>query len=233
MLLSVDRFDTIVNVVDTALNNAEHDDWELLVWRNGGTDDRVAEYLRSLQTSYLRLYESNLGLPQALNQLMLRATGDYFYQMDDDVLLPRGWMRAHVEANQAIPNSGLSAIHCVQGLPKEEVINGIKVHPADEVWGNTFFSRKVFEKIGFFTEELGKYGGNDHIQCVQARAAGFQNYYLGGLEAKHLIEDVGEDTPYRRSKQAEIEKHYHRYQGVIDGILGSERSYYMPAPEMI
>ena len=107
---------------------------------------------------------------------------------------------------ELIPNTGMSAIHCVEGLPDEQTINGIKCHPSWGVFGNTLLTKNAFETIGYFNTDHDPYGMQDSDYCYRLHKAGFTNYYISMLRAEHIGGDVGTGTEYRKMKDEGLNK---------------------------
>lgn len=77
----------------------------------------------------------------------------------------------------------------------------MEIHPGEAVHGIKFFSRQVFNKVGYFWSEFSPYGNEDVEFNRRCRLAGLTNYYLGGGDrAQHMGHDVGEQSPYRQMK---------------------------------
>ena len=186
--------------VGDALKKADYP-YELLSVDNGSTDRRVVDYIAGLKPVYHRLNPDNQGYARMLNQMLLRAKGDYLCVIDNDFLLPDAWLRKLVEVNQAIPESGISSYHCVLDLSMPVVLGGCEIHLQEAVHGVKFFNRAVLEKVGYFYEGFHPYGNEDVEMNRRMRLAGYKNYYLGaGDRCIHVGDDVGEKTPYRQMK---------------------------------
>jgi glycosyltransferase involved in cell wall biosynthesis len=73
-----------------SIQHQTYPDWELLII-DDGSNDRTVEIANGFRDSRLRVFErdSNLGLPQRLNECIGLARGQYFARMDgDDVSYP-------------------------------------------------------------------------------------------------------------------------------------------------
>ena len=124
----------------------------------------------------------------------------------NDIVMPPGWLTKMVHDAEIITNTGLSAIHCVEGLPDEQTINGIKCHPAWGVFGSGLLTRQAFDKIGYFNTDQDPYGMQDSDYCYRLHKAGFTNYYTSILKAEHIGGDVGSGTEYRKMKDNGLSK---------------------------
>jgi hypothetical protein len=124
----------------------------------------------------------------------------------NDIVMPCGWLSKMIEDAKAIPETGMSAIHCVEGLPDEQTINGIKVHPAWGVFGCGLLTKAAFDKVGYFNTDHDPYGMQDSDYCYRLTKAGFLNYYTSMLKAEHIGGDVGTGTDYRKMKDEGLSK---------------------------
>lgn len=88
--------------------------YELILLDNGSKDGTV-EYLRSIQdhpqVSQIVYFPSNQGKPGAANHGFALSKGDYLIGLDDDVVVPPGWLSVVVEALRTIPRLGWFAIN--------------------------------------------------------------------------------------------------------------------------
>lgn len=210
LLCTIDRYDLTVQCVGSALAEASKNfgtSFELLHVDNGSVDKRVPEYIAEFNPVYQRLNTDNQGYAPMLNQMLLRAAGDYLCVIDNDILLPPNWLEEMIHANLRIADSGVSSYHCVQDLPAPEYFNGVEVHFRESVFGVKFYSRAVIEKIGYYLDEYSPYGNEDVDFNLRCHMAGLKNYYIGGgLRAKHLGDDCASQSPYRQMKWASLKQ---------------------------
>jgi len=145
------------------------------------------------------------GIASALNEGIARSRGhDAIVTMANDILMPAGWLAAMVAAAQAIPNTGMCGIHCVEGLESPEPVNmgGVLVHPNFTAFGNALIPFSAIDKIGGFNEEYDPYGMQDADYAFRLNKTGHINYYLHGLKSEHIGHDVGNGGEYRTMKDA-------------------------------
>jgi glycosyltransferase involved in cell wall biosynthesis len=204
---------------------------ELLIWDNGSDDLRIQEYISNLKPTYLRLFPENIGYAPACNQLFLRAKGDWICMLDPDIKLPHGWLVKLVEANQKIQNSGISSWHCIEKLHHQQVIEGMTLYPGD-VFGCKFFSRKLLETVGYYSEDYGKYGLEDRCYLYRTSKLGYLNYYVG-TGSEHMGNDVGDvSSTYRQMKWRALEEAGPKMQANI-AKYDSTKNYYVAPPELL
>jgi len=131
---------------------------------------------------------------------------DYVAICANDIIMPPGWLNKMIHDAEIITNTGMSAIHCVEALPDEQIINNIKCHPSWGVFGNTLLTKQAFDKIGYFNTDHDPYGMQDSDYCYRLHKAGFTNYYISALKAEHIGGDVGIGTDYRLMKDEGLSK---------------------------
>lgn len=229
ILLTIDRYAITKRTVDQLLRNANHPDIELLCIDNGSKDGRVLDYINSLpQTKVHMAYTTNQGMQRSQNILLDRASGDYLCLIGNDILLPPNWLSELVRYNQAIPDSGISGIHCVMHKPEITFYKGMKVRRNDTVFGTMFFNRRFFNKVGYINESFHPYGMDDSELSYRSRKAGYVNYYLPNLTSEHIGHDVGEQSDYRRMKDIALTKSEQIYKSVTEQIDLTGQYYYKP-----
>ena len=141
------------------------------------------------------------GISAALNEGLIRAKGfDAVVTMANDILMPNDWLAAMVKAAEAIPNTGMCGIYCVEGLPTPIEVNGVLIHPNDAAFGNALIPMKAVAAVGYFNEDFDPYGMQDSDYGIRLKQAGFISYYLNGFTSTHIGHDVGSGTEYRKMK---------------------------------
>lgn len=142
------------------------------------------------------------GIARAINFGIYHSVGEYdaIVTAANDIIMPPNWLDRMVEAAQAIPNTGMCGIHCVEGQGDTAVINGVKVHTICTSFGNVLIPMSAIEKVGYFNEDYDPYGMQDADFAHRLNATGHINYYLDGLKAEHIGHDVGQPSAYRQMK---------------------------------
>lgn len=162
---------------------------ELIVIDNGSTDD-AAEWLQTQMDiiDVLVLNPENYGIARARNQSLYRATADYLVTIDNDVILPEGWLEALKDILDAIPSIGTVGLNYEARYPIENR-NGIDVEikPKYSNVGTAtmMFRRSLHEQIGYFTE-FALYGEEDADFGYRAGMLGLDNAYAVGITGKHI-----------------------------------------------
>lgn len=200
-LLTLDRFDITKRCVHNTLLNAGTAQYELLICDNGSQDQRIISYAHNVWEPDVHiLNKENRGIAPMHNQMLTMAKGDFFCLIGNDIELPPGWLDELVETYKKIPNAGMAGVHCVQDLFPVQNINGVDVRPGWNIFGTMFWSREVFNKIGYFNPAYAPYGLDDSDYHYRLNKSGYINFYLKDARSTHVAEDVGEKSEYRKMK---------------------------------
>jgi len=189
----------------------EEEDMQFLIYDNGMSKEfreKLEDFFLFKVNVFFTFFGNgeNIGSPQAMNELLKEAKGDYICKIDDDVIMEDNWATKAINAIQNIANSGLVGFRCVQDLGEEVTIHNIKINVPQKVFTNWVFHRSVFEKVGYFCT-LTMYGIWDSDYNYRTKVAGYLNYYIG--KSEHLGNDLGvELTPelkaYREYKTKQL-----------------------------
>jgi glycosyltransferase involved in cell wall biosynthesis len=189
--------------LEVALDSLESQDmderWELLVV-DDGSEDETEELLRRRGVHSLRLSPAR-GLNAARNAGLRGTSGALVAFTDDDVLVPRGWLRALVEGARRHPDAdafggpirarfeGPVPRGCGREDPPLTTLDlGGQDRPAELVWGaNMAVRRAALERIGEFDESI--HGGGDEQEWFERLAArGGRLVYLAHARLDHRRE---------------------------------------------
>lgn len=150
-------------------------------------------------------YSINQGIKYAVDE-----NCDAIAVLANDILMPNNWLQIMVYNINNIPNTGFCGIHCVESNGTQENINNIIVRRSENVYGNVIIPMKVIDAIGFFNEDYDPYGVQDTDYCYRMNKVGFISYYVNGLTSEHIGHDVGQNSEYRKMKDASLEEKWHR-----------------------
>jgi len=210
-------------------------DVELLVVDNGSTDatpDVIAE-ASSGPIPVRHVVEPTPGLSHARNCALREARGDVFLFTDDDVRVPTGWIEGMtrpirqgtadavaggVQLASHLPADGLTSR--ARSLLAETVLLDPDV-PTHFVGANMALSRRVFERIWGFDDELGagpnSFGfAEETLLAYQIGTAGFR--IVGALDvcvnhhchADRLARDAFLQTMAKQGRsKAYLDYHWH------------------------
>jgi len=224
----------IEHALDT--HGVNREEVELLIGDNASTEPGMVEMLSSLSPNILLKSKENLGHEQMMNQLLLRASGEYYGLPGCDIWMPDNWLSIWETYYEKLPSPGMLGYQCAIPVPgPRESFGGIYAHPTlGGIFGPTFITRKHIERVGFFCEEYGKYGYGDADYGVRCALLGYTNYYVDNqYKAEHKGHDINDNSDYRKFKWQNLEDYAPiinaRFAGYADGSI----PLHYPAPQLI
>lgn len=207
--------------LESLLANTEYPNFELVVVDNASTDGTPA-YLRDLagRFPFVRLIfnDSNVGFGRGNNQALAAATGEILVLLNNDTLLPHGWL-TRLAQHLTDPQLGLL------GPATNRTCNEAQVDAPYETYGDflcfaqkravaydglrhairmpmmfcTAFRRQILEQIGSLDErfEIGMFEDEDYSLRVQA--AGYQVAWAPDVYVHHAYHaSIGKLLPSGR-----------------------------------
>lgn len=241
LLLTWNRLESLKQVVETNIKplDEKNIDYELLVCDQGSTNkDEVHQYINSLKNlKYFRKNTKNEGTPRAINQLLLRSTGEKIAVMGNDILLPENWAELVDEFFQKVPSHGICGFECATEIaPPYQLPSGYIFHRViskyrlECVFGDWFFTRDLINDVGAMCELYHPYGLWDSDFNFRTNIAGYTSGYIFGHKSKHTQNDCGQTDDYRKMKNFSLSngQHNHIFRAKNYKRLG----YYYPFPPM-
>lgn len=202
----------------------------LIIVDNGSTDGTV-EYLDKflekkptdnefLQQIIVRKNKTNRGIATGRNQALLEADklSDtlWYSTLDNDVLLPNGWLSECIDVLMKNKNYGGTGVNFESTEYPLITLNGKIVQ--DKKQGNlgtacTVFPKSIHKIIGFFnTKDYSpNYGLEDSDAFFRVRVAGFKLCYIQ-TPGVHIGEDSGDTSEYRKMKTFEHDRYKELFQ---------------------
>lgn len=209
--LNFERFDETQKTLNTNLNNHGHDGQiELLVADQGSKDQRLFNYIEGLNPAYYRRNSRNEGVASSLNQLAIRAKGEFLVMMGNDILMPVNWIAMAVDHFKRVRRAGIMGYRCTAPIPELSTIDGVQAHFVNDknnrVFGVWIIHRSVWDAVGAFCEDFCPYGLEDSDYNNRVTLAGYRSFYIPEHNSLHIGEDVGQGSEYRKMKDASLSK---------------------------
>lgn len=220
MLLNFNRPEMTQSTLNHNLNNTGTKDYELLFCDQGANGEprtpdfeKLLNYIESIKPAYLRLNNYNEGIARSLNQLIIRAKGEYIYILGNDILMPDKWLSTAIEYAEDIPKSGIigyegqdlilpeKIIDCLSGQKRTIRYEQNDFLDGSQVYGPILITRQLLDEIGGFCEAFHPYGPEDADICFRAKLAGFMVYYIPGMKIDHIGLQYGNSGTYKSIKE--------------------------------
>jgi GT2 family glycosyltransferase len=174
---------------------------------NSAEEMGVREYLKSITgnkyTKDIKLVfnDNNQGVAGGRNSALVVATGDYLFNMDDDLLVPDNYDHSFIEACDKIPKLGVVGISVEPIKFPVITINGVQVR--SKTVGNIngialCLPRRVFQVVGYY-DSFGTnlYSHEDAFLSYKLRHLGLIGVYI---LKKGIHLDTDKDKVYRAVK---------------------------------
>lgn len=218
MMVTYNRLDLTKETIERALKQTGRK-YNLVVIDNNSTDG-TREYLKELSTLgewcqefRYKLLSKNYGIGIGRSmclKMMLEHFPEsrYLVTLDNDVAIPNtSWLQDCVDVLNFAPNAGVCAINYENKVfPKTKIHVGGREIPIQIILNTpgtatVVFSRKVFDKIGYFVD-YGIYGHDDANYFVRVRLASLQTKHLYYLDQPgiHLGDGPRDQGEYREMK---------------------------------
>lgn len=170
-----------------------------------GSKDGTYQYFRRVSRKSYKMPE-NSGGAKAGNMGLKMASMPYVVFLDNDMFVPRGWLKVLLRAAQK-QNVGIAA-----GIPSNET-RKLKLPRSadglidvDELGGsNMIMSRYLIQEIGGLDESI-DYAGYDTDLCYRARIAGYRVALIPGLVPEHRNHGTLGDPRFAQLKARSIQR---------------------------
>lgn len=157
-------------------------DYELILVNDGG-DEKMTEFLRTIESDYLIENKKSLGFPGAVNKGIEKTTGEYVVVLNSDIGLFPEWadkMIAHFERDEKLGELSCTT-NRVEGMQHIDYNKpGTDFQYADVVTGILMmFPKKILDKVKekeghYFDERFGLGGQEDSSISFDIRNLGYQ-----------------------------------------------------------
>ena len=175
-----------------------------------GSGDETPRVVEATADARLRFFtQPNRGVAAARNLGVRHAAGDLIVFIDDDIVVPPSFLRAHLETHRRFPGALINGrwdfepeLHeALQSTAfgrfrlevEDWVKDGIGMRPLDDGFlepeavtaCNLSLSREAFDRVGGFSEDFPFAGAEDQEFSVRARRAGLRFVFDPRLRVWH------------------------------------------------
>ena len=179
-----------------------------------GTQDYLKELKRRGVIKNLVLLTENIGVARASNLAWQQEPqAGYYLKLDNDIVVQKpDWLTRMVQMVEAVPELAALAYNFEPVSYPLETVHGCQIRPKrDASLGGACYliPKRAHEALGYWCEDYGLYGEEDHDHSVRLRLAGFLNAYMededigihlpGGKAGK--IDPVSHQTEDAREQQ--------------------------------
>lgn len=208
-------------------------DFRLIFVDNGSEDfGRLAPALTRVPHTVIRNSE-NLGFIRATNQGIAFSNAPFVVLLNNDTIVPAGWLPALEQPFKRLPGAGLSGPltdtpHSWQGqwLCRSGLADIVLAPGRMLAFFCVMISRDVIERIGYLDESYGVGFGDDDDYCRRAEAAGYKLVLCQSLRVshRHRTSFQARFTPEQiKELQDNAMRRFRLSKGVTDGPRRSHR----------
>lgn len=187
--------------VESVKRNSKN--YELIVVDDGSTLD--TSWFRKNADVYVR--HKNKGVSPSWNDGIKISRGNYIVVINDDIVVPGGWLEDLSFTFQIIKGAG------VAGPAVEHLPNGTGI-TENHVWfpGSCFMlSRDVIDKVGLFDEGFAPFYFEDSDYWARILKSGLKMVRNNNIFVQHkegqTVKDLSRDEQYQRNYQKFVDKH--------------------------
>jgi GT2 family glycosyltransferase len=171
-----------------------------------GTQDYLKELKRRGVIKNLVLLTENIGVARASNLAWQQEPqAGYYLKLDNDIVVQKpGWLNRMVETVDAVPELAALAYNFEPVSYPLETVHGCRIRPKrDANLGGACYliPKRAHEALGYWCEDYGLYGEEDHDHSVRLRLAGFLNAYMED-------EDIGFHLPSGKAGSIDPVSHH-------------------------
>lgn len=245
MMITYNRVELTKQTLESIFKTVDYP-FHLIIVDNGSTDGTI-EYLDSLDFSGLnylkevvvKINKSNLGIAIGRNIALLEADKlnvDWYCTIDNDVLLPEGWLSECIDIISKTPSFGAVGVNFESVQYPMVNLNG-KIFQ-NKPQGNVgtacmVFPKSIHKMLGFFNhkEYSPLYGLEDSdFGCRLTLGLRMKIGYIKE-PGQHLGDDTGDKSEYRQMKTKEHDRFVKKFQENCGLYYNRKKPVYVPFTE--
>lgn len=239
MMVTYNRLDLTKQTLDNLFKVTDYP-FDLIIVDNNSKDKTVEYIYQFIESQINNKHEyfsefklirnaDNLGIAVARNQALLAAKTPWLSTIDNDVILPQGWLKDCINILQTNPRYGMLGVNMENVT--YPIVKNLKHTWQDKPKGNlgtacTVFNQSLHKMLGFFNTEYGLYGEEDADFGMRVRVAGFKLGYLSE-NGKHVGEGENDVGEYREFKTACHNKNLAKFRQNCSDYVNGKKSLYV------
>ena len=238
MMVTYNRLDLTKKTLDSIFKNTDYP-YELIIIDNNSVDNTKKEIYRIcadetvVNNKYLKstkfiFNDKNLGIAHGRNQGLAASSGDWLVTIDNDVLLPEGWLSECIGILDSNPDYGMIGVN-MEGVKYPLVSNNCKEWECkvNGYLGTTcvVFSRNLHSAIGYFNMDYKLFGQEDVDFGIRASVLGLKAGYIKE-HGMHLLGE-GEDGKYKEFKAESYKNNLSKFDANCMAYLSGKKSLYI------
>lgn len=174
--------------------------------------------------------KENVGIAIGRNQALQMAEDDWLSTLDNDVLVPKGWLTQSIDILQHNPHYGMLGVN-MENVSYMPIKRG-KYEWQEKPKGNlgtacTVFNRSLHKMLGYFNTEYGLYGEEDADFGMRIRVLGLKMGYVKE-NGKHIGEGENDVGAYREFKTAAHKANLNKFNENCGAYVQGRKSLYIP-----
>lgn len=199
LVTSFNHKEILQNLLPQLLSEEYSEELFEVIIIDGGSEDGTREWLASLQNSNLRviLQDKNSSRSSTRNEGIRSSQADILIMLDGDHTIEKGFILWHARQHQkreciVVGLSEFSPNWRYRALFRYLNTRGARKLPANQPLPGRYFltrncsmPRKVFDKVGLFSEEFTGWGGEDLELGVRFEEAGIPIVFESRARALH------------------------------------------------
>lgn len=243
MMVTYNRLDLTKETLRNLFLNTKYP-YNLIIVDNGSSDETIS-YLDKTLYSEMENHESfkdyrvisnrkNLGVAIGRNLALYEAVNHYKSEwlatVDNDVILPSGWLTEAIEIIDANPRFASIGVN-VENLPTKMVTFNGKTFQEKQK-GNLgtaamVFNKKLHKMLGYFNhKDFGLYGEEDSDWGMRTRVLGFRLGYIEKM-GSHLGVDEKDQGEYREFKTRSHRNNLKKFNNNVREYMSRKRDLYI------
>lgn len=230
MIVTFNRINLTKQTIDDLYNSANAD-FDLVIIDNGSTDGTV-EYLKTLKNVITVFNEENKGIARGRNQGLLEANKlntEWYVTLDNDVLLPKYWLRDCIEILQTDPTFGMIGVNFEpNNYPLIKAGNKMIQEKSKGNLGTacSVYNRKLHKMLGYYNTNYSQfYGLEDSDHGLRARVLGIKMGYLAEKGIHLGDNEIGE---YREFKTKQHDSYVDKFKENASLYYSGKKPIYIP-----